>query len=114
MVANLGRQIASRRLRIGYKARTCGGISGGQAPRRMYFSFVFSLVRLSSSFGEHDTSCSPIFDKTNMHRSAVKNVLKNDDFRTFCDTTPPVFIVVVDLFCIYENITFRNDKYSNS
>ena len=45
------------------------------------------------------TSRSPIFDKTNINLSAAENVLKNDDRRTFC--TPPVFIVVVDLFCIY-------------
>ena len=60
------------------------------------------------------TSCASIFDKTNMHRSAVEVVLKNDDFGTFCDTTPPEFIVVVGLFCMYEYITFQYDKYSNS
>ena len=43
------------------------------------------------------TSRSPIFDTTNIHRSAVGIVLKNDDFR---DATPPVFTAAVDIFGI--------------
>ena len=43
------------------------------------------------------TSRSPIFDTTNIHRSAVGIVLKNDDFR---DATPPAFAAAVDIFGI--------------
>ena len=66
------------------------------------------------------SSHSPIFDTTNIHRSAVEIVLKIDDF---CDATPPVFIglqirvrkvnlpTVVHVFCIHHFLLRKIFKY---
>ena len=68
-------------------------------------------------------SLSPIFGKINIHRSAVENVLKNDDLHTFCDATPPVFIgsqigeqkvnphIVMHVFCIHHFLSRKIPKY---
>lgn len=66
---------------------------------------------------------SAISDTTNIHRSTVENVRKNDVFHAFCDATRPTFIalqieerevnlrIVLHLFCIHYFLVRRIFKF---